>query len=390
MLLEASHRIGGRAHTEDLVPGQPIDRGCHWMHSASLNPFVGIAERLGFRYRRECGWHGMIHHHGAFLDDDKMCDVNALVEADEGQSPRRPDTGTPPLPMSSTGTARGRRTMPIGCRWIRSCDPDQTGAADIVAYNETNEDWPVIAGYGALVAAWAADVPVMLDAAVQRVVMTRDGVDVETPLGTISGRTALITVSTNMLASGRIAFEPELPSWKTTAAQELPLGIHNKIAILLNNASAAIPESQYVTVMTRDHDLPVGLNVRPYGYDYVVASTGGRFAASLERSGQAASVEFLVEHLKAVFGSRISSCFTDRVIVTAWQGDPWTLGSYSAARPGQAHQRAMLARPVDDRLFFAGEATSRDFSYTCHGAYLTGQRAIAEIAALLRGPATTR
>ena len=142
--------------------------------------------------------------------------------------------------------------------------------------------------------------------------------------------------------------------------------------------------------MTRDHDLPVGLNVRPYGHDYVVGSTGGRFAASLERSGQAASVEFLVEHLKAVFGNRISSCLTDRVIVTTWQGDPWTLGAYSAARPGQAHQRALLARPVDDRLFFAGEATSRDFFYTCHGAYLTGQRAIAEIAALSRGSDTTR
>ena len=37
-----------------------------------------------------------------------------------------------------------------------------------------------------------------------------------------------------MLASGRIVFEPELPAWKTTAAQEVPLGVHNKIAILLN------------------------------------------------------------------------------------------------------------------------------------------------------------
>ena len=43
VLLEASHRIGGRARTEDFVPGQPFDLGCHWMHSASFNPFVGIA-----------------------------------------------------------------------------------------------------------------------------------------------------------------------------------------------------------------------------------------------------------------------------------------------------------------------------------------------------------
>ena len=83
VLLEASHRIGGRAHTADLVPGQPFDLGCHWMHSASLNPFVGIAERLGFRYRRECGWNSTIHHYGAFLDDARTRAVDALVEADE-------------------------------------------------------------------------------------------------------------------------------------------------------------------------------------------------------------------------------------------------------------------------------------------------------------------
>jgi monoamine oxidase len=38
VLLEASHRIGGRAYTEEFVPGMPFDLGCHWMHSASLNP----------------------------------------------------------------------------------------------------------------------------------------------------------------------------------------------------------------------------------------------------------------------------------------------------------------------------------------------------------------
>ena len=72
-------------------------------------------------------------------------------------------------------------------------------------------------------------------------------------------------------------------------------------------------------------------------------------------------------------------------VVTAWRGDPWTLGAYSAPRPGQAHQREVLARPVDDRLFFAGEATTRDTFATCHGAYLTGRRAVGEIVARLRG-----
>ena len=386
VVLEASHRIGGRAQTEDFVAGQPFDLGCHWMHSASINPFVGIADRLGFRYRRERGWNDVVHHYGAFLDDDQARDLAALVEADETAIAEAARHGDPALADVMNTCSPW---APYHAYWRSlesSCDPDQTGVTDFVAYDETGEDWPVVDGYGALVATWAADVPVTLDAAAQRIVMTCEGVAVKTPRGTVAGRTALITVSTDVLASGRIEFEPELPSWKTTAAEEVPLGVHNKIAILLNAASPALPEPQFLTVMTRDHGVPVALNVRPYGYDYVVGTTAGRFGDSLERVGQDASVEFLVDHLEAVFGNGIARCLTDRVIATAWRSDPWTLGAYSAPRPGQAHQREVLARPVDDRLFFAGEATTRNTFATCHGAYLTGRRAVGEIAGVLGGP----
>ena len=385
VVIEASHRIGGRARTEDFVPGQPFDLGCHWMHSASINPFVRIAERLGFRYQRERGWNDVVHHHGAFLDDDQTRDLAALVEADERAIAGAARHGDPALADIMNPHSPW---APYHAYWRSlesSCDPDQTGVTDFVAYDETDEDWPVVDGYGALVATWAADVPVALEAAAQCVVMTREGVAVKTPRGTVAGRTALITVSTDVLASGRIEFEPELPSWKTTAAEEVPLGVHNKIAILLNAASPALPEPQFLTVMTRDHGVPVALNVRPYGYDYVVGTTAGRFGDSLERAGQEASVEFLVDHIEAVFGNSIARCLTDRVIATAWRSDPWTLGAYSAPRPGQAHQREVLARPVDDRLFFAGEATTRNTFATCHGAYLTGRRAVSEIVARLRG-----
>ncbi|MCP4332311.1 MAG: FAD-dependent oxidoreductase, partial [Gammaproteobacteria bacterium] len=51
--------------------------------------------------------------------------------------------------------------------------------------------------------------------------------------------------------------------------------------------------------------------------------------------------------------------------------------------PGQFHQRANLAKTVDDRLFFAGEATGNGTQATCHGAYVSGIRAAQEIAAQL-------
>ena len=43
--------------------------------------------------------------------------------------------------------------------------------------------------------------------------------------------------------------------------------------------------------------------------------------------------------------------------------------------------RAVLAAPVDGRLFFAGEATSPNFFSTAHGARDSGERAAGEVLA---------
>lgn len=238
----------------------------------------------------------------------------------------------------------------------------------------------MIKGYGALVAAWASDVPVTLNSPVERIRLKDDGVEVVTKSGTVTGRTVLVTVSTNILSSGAIAFEPGLPDWKQAAALELPLGTHNRIAIMLKDMPAGDTEGQRATVMLEDDEIPMTIEVGPYGLSHAVAVTGGRFGSWLERQGQQASVDYLSERILTAFGNDMARHLTDRVIVTAWQGDPWTLGSYSAALPGSHQQRAVLGRPIENRIFFAGEATSTDFYSTCHGAYLSGIRAVNEVA----------
>src|SRR5258706_14776613 len=58
-----------------------------------------------------------------------------------------------------------------------------------------------------------------------------------------------------------------------------------------------------------------------------------------------------------------------------WAHDPFARGSYSHALPGHAGMRAVLASPIDGRLFFAGEATSPNFFSSAHGARDSGERA---------------
>jgi monoamine oxidase len=63
-----------------------------------------------------------------------------------------------------------------------------------------------------------------------------------------------------------------------------------------------------------------------------------------------------------------------------WQSDPYARGAYSYVPAGAMDARRALARPVEDTLFFAGEATEvSGHSAMVHGAIRTGRRAAAEV-----------
>lgn len=71
------------------------------------------------------------------------------------------------------------------------------------------------------------------------------------------------------------------------------------------------------------------------------------------------------------------------VIVTRWRADPYARGAYSYLAVGATpDDRVALASPIDDRLYFAGEATDPDFPATVHGALASGRRAADAVAAV--------
>jgi monoamine oxidase len=72
-----------------------------------------------------------------------------------------------------------------------------------------------------------------------------------------------------------------------------------------------------------------------------------------------------------------------RLASSAWAVDPWTMGSYSYAKPGFADMRAVLAAPREP-LFFAGEACSKHRYSTAHGAFETGFTAAEQALAFLQ------
>jgi monoamine oxidase len=370
VVLEASHRIGGRGYTEELAPGVPFDLGCHWMHSASLNPYVAIAEKYGFHYRKGSYPRSLFIDgrkataaEGAELEEfiDRNHDA-VIAAAKEGRDISVADA-----------TERDNRWTEVFDYWTtigNAVDSDQVSVMDTFHYNDTDENWPLREGFGALIARFGADVPVTLNCAVQRIEWGGTEAVLHSSKGPIKARRVIVTVSTGILGAGDIRFDPALPNWKLAAIESLPLGTHNRIGLMLDRDPFG-PDFPKGSLLLEEGSEPMGFGIRPFGQDWVVGYTGGRFALWLERAGQAAAVDLAKEKLAKAFGNDIKKYVT-RSIVTAWAGDPWVKGSYSAALPGQGHQRPEIARPIEDRLFFAGEATSTEFHATAHGAYITG------------------
>jgi monoamine oxidase len=74
-------------------------------------------------------------------------------------------------------------------------------------------------------------------------------------------------------------------------------------------------------------------------------------------------------------GDLLIACYT-----RDWQADPYSRGAYSYIPVGGLEAPRLLAEPVEDTLFFAGEATDPDGQNgTVHGAMASGRRAAAEI-----------
>jgi monoamine oxidase len=119
-------------------------------------------------------------------------------------------------------------------------------------------------------------------------------------------------------------------------------------------------------------------HLRPFGNACIEGYFGGSFAQALEDAGPGALAAQSIDEIVALLGNDYRRKLRP-LAESRWAHDPFARGSYSHALPGHAGDRAILAAPVDGRLFFAGEATSPNFFSTAHGALESGQRASGEV-----------
>jgi monoamine oxidase len=381
LVLEARDRVGGRAHTIQVAPDVTFDLGCGWLHSADKNSFVKIAEQLNFEIDKNLPPWRERAVGNAFPQAERDDFIRALAEFYDR-------AGAAAVEARKNGRDCAASTLlEAGNRWnpmidaistyINGAELDTVSILDMDAYEDTNLNWRVRRGYGALMAAYGAHCPLALNTQVQLIDHSGTSIRIETSQGALSCGKVIVTVPTNLIGDESIRFRPALPA-KVDAARGLPLGLADKVVLALDQPDALPKEGNLRGATMRT---AMGTyHLRPFGQPCIEGFFGGRFARELEETGDGALAAQAIDEIAGFLGNDYRRKLRP-LKESRWAHDPFARGSYSHALPGHAGMRAVLAAPVDGRLFFAGEATSPNFFSTAHGARDSGERAAGEVIA---------
>jgi monoamine oxidase len=380
LLLEANSRLGGRAWTLE-VAGLDLDLGCGWLHSAEKNAWVGIANAAGIPLDRSVAAWGTQYRDLGFSPAERAAaraafDAWTLRLADvPATSDRASDALDPASPWNDYIRAI--------VSFISGDSLEQTSVADYLTYFEsaTDTNWRTRAGYGALIAgSFPEGVALRLATPVESIELAATGVTLTTPQGSVRARAAILCVSTAVLAGDTIKLPAALEPWRT-AATRLPLGRDEKFFLEIT-ADAPFEDETQVLGNPRDRRT-ASFYIRPLGRPVIECYFGGEGARIVEDGGPALGFEVALDQLAALFGAQIRQLLRP-LVASSWSRSIRVGGAYSYALPGHAQARRALARPFDQRLFFAGEATCAGEFSTAHGAYDSGARAAREALSTLQ------
>jgi monoamine oxidase len=375
-ILEARDRLGGRAWTIQSPLGFPLDLGCGWLHSAERNPWRAIAEAKGWAIdHTPPPWMRSIGPRGGNAAPGQAAFGKALFEFRErvADFPETEPDRTASSFIASDNPWRGM--LDAVSTFYSGAELKRISAHDLARYDDTVLNWRVERGYGALVADHGSGLVVSLSTRVIKVDRSGKRLRLETGNGTLTADYVVVALPTGVLASAPEFFAPALPD-KLAAAASLPLGLADKLYLALDGADEFQNESRLFG--RTDAVATAAYHFRPLGRPVIEAFFGGENARSLEADGERAFFDFAVAELVAALGSDIARRLRPAGF-HAWGRDPFALGSYSYAIPGHADDRSVLSEPVEDRIFFAGEACSTTDYSTAHGAYITGVKAAAGI-----------
>lgn len=399
VVLEARDRVGGRTYTE-RSDGIISDRGASWIHGIDDNPLTEVVRDFGMQtveftvgsyqpdgrpiaYYSPTGERLSDNAVRNFADDVRLFDetlatsVAASVLGDSYE-----DAITTTLSALRWEADRAERVREFVLHRSEEQYGVRAGLLDAHGLDDDTVEGDEVVfpdGFDQLATNLATGLDVRLEHVVSRVEWTAGSATAVTANGIFSATQVVVTVPIGVMQSGDLMFDPALPDWLTNAISGFEMNNFEKVflrfstkfwdddvyAIRQQGAAGEWWHSWYD--LTDLHGIPA-----------LLTFAAGPSAIETRSWSDDQIATSVLDALRGLYGERVET--PTQVLVTRWQDEPFSRGSYAYMKPGsQPEDHDLLATPVDGVLHFAGEATWTDDPATVTAALRSGHRAAENI-----------
>lgn len=410
LILEARERIGGRILTlRDPDTSCPIELGAEFIHGLApeiwtvlLDAKAKISEVAGESW---C-------YQGEMLPCDFTDDVHRILKFMNDEAPDRAfsrflEQCCPDKEDSRQQDAKRRALAYVA--GFNAADPDLVGVHWLArgmreeAMIEGDRIFRSGNGYEDLLQVFrsrlqSGQVSVVTGTAINGITWTRSGATISTEGGAFSYKAKQVVVSVPLSIlkipvgeKGAIEFNPALPPEKSAALNKLEMGQIIRLVLRFGDRfwdSIAPPSAHGRTLsdmdflFSDDEWFPTWWTTLPAHEPVITGWAPFRCAERLSGKERFFVVDRGLKTLSRLLAVSLPSLEErlEGAYLHDWQCDPFSRGAYSYGRVGADGAQENLAKPVDETLFFAGEATASPGSNgTVHGAMASGYRAAREI-----------
>lgn len=394
VLLEARNRIGGRVWT-DRSTGKPLDLGASWIHAITGNPITELANKI------KASLTGLVDYEDTSVFDadgtedpltpaqeKQFTDVFAQFAASVTAGNANASVQEVLDAAVSQGALNGFSARALDSLINSVKEHEYAGDASELSQIGTEEGMDMGGGdvlfpngFDAITNFLAVGLNIQTETIVQTVSYTETGVIVSTNKGEYSGDRVIVTVPLGVLKAGDIVFNPALPSDKLQSISALGSGVLNKVwlefpSVFWDNTTI---HNYFSTPKGRFNEW-VNWH-KATGNTHLLGFNAGQYGIEIESKSDTEIVAEAMTILRTMWGANIPE--PSNTVITRWNSDPFAKGAYSFIKVGSTiDDRAILAKSISNRVFFAGEATSTDSAATTNGAYNTGLREAQKISSL--------
>ena len=407
-IIEARDRIGGRVFTQlDQSLNHPVELGAEFVH--------GLAPEI---------WLPMQDHNLAVseLEGDFWCSTDAKLERCKffkeveqilskmhDESPDQSFLDFLSRRFGDSGHEEAKRHAIGYVGGFNAADPGQVSVHWLVHQQKAEEQiqggraFHIKGGYQSLLEIFtdelaARGVPVHLSTRVDEVRWKSGMVEVVARSSrgdeAFTAPRALVTFPLSVLQKAvldqddGLHFEPGFPPEKLAALEKLAMGKVVRVALCFHwrvwegVAAEGKTLADMSFLFSGDEIFPTWWTQAPDPVPIITAWAPARAAETLSGMSEGRIGDKAIDSLAGLLGESKERLQSELAAAYFhdWNSDPFSLGAYSYVKVGGEGCQKTLGAPIENTLFFAGEATDTSGNNgTVHGAIASGKRATQEI-----------